>query len=628
MSTGAVGLAQAPVRSSETSRVNWRPFCVAAVYALVLAAAILRHEPWADEAQAWLLARDASLWDLWTRLMHYEGSPGIWQTLLHFVVRIGVPYSAYRWIPGILAFSAVWMLVRYAPLPLFLRVLLPFTYFLCYQYAVIARSYALLAPLLFATALIYPQAPRKPVLFTTLLCLIAGVSVHGFVIASCIWLAAYGPVVLRWREWPRADRRYMILAAAIYFLVLIAYMLSAWPAKDVAFAEHRGLGNLHFLVPVTKGTLAAAFTGDWITSVAVVVVSLPFLWRGGGWLFFVPMTAILCLFGTLVYAQVWHFGIFFLAWLFAIWISTFRTPITKPVIVALCVVIACQLYWTGQALYYDWNEPYSGSLAAAQYFQRAGVPPGGLYAIGYSSTAIQPYFPSNLYSDFDGGGHAAYWDWSKRNPANDPVSLMRSAKREMVLVGFKENGEKIHWANLLHLLGYQPLQHFEGHTFWQTATFEAESFDLYRQGPPENAPPAVSAIDVADPDQSVQLLTGFYPVEMNKWRWAAKKFSVALKPPPGSEHKGAKLVLNMYLPPIQTRLLGAITLQADVDGTPVGTRTFTEPGVYAFSADVPASALQSKLVTVNFNLDKAVSNLKNDPREMGTVVNGVGFEPQ
>ncbi|HMD48535.1 MAG TPA: hypothetical protein VKG79_05535, partial [Bryobacteraceae bacterium] len=186
MSTGAVGLAQAPVRSSETSRVNWRPFCVAAVYALVLAAAILRHEPWADEAQAWLLARDASLWDLWTRLMHYEGSPGIWQTLLHFVVRIGVPYSAYRWIPGILAFSAVWMLVRYAPLPLFLRVLLPFTYFLCYQYAVIARSYALLAPLLFATALIYPQAPRKPVLFTTLLCLIAGVSVHGFVIASCI----------------------------------------------------------------------------------------------------------------------------------------------------------------------------------------------------------------------------------------------------------------------------------------------------------------------------------------------------------------------------------------------------------------------------------------------------------
>jgi len=476
--------------------------------------------------------------------------------------------------------------------------------------------------------LIFPLAGKKPFLFATLLCLIAGVSVHGVVIASCIWLAAYGPMILRWREWPHAEQRRVILASAIYFLALCAFMLSAWPAKDVAFAEHRGLGNLHFLVPVTKGTLAAAFTGDWITSVAVVLVSLPFLWRGGGWLFFVPMTVVLCLFGTLVYAQVWHFGLFFLAWLFALWISTFRTTITKPVILALCGVIACQLYWTAHALYYDWTEPYSGSLAAVEYFKRAGVPKGGLYAIGYSSTAIQPYFASNLYSDFDGGGRAAYWDWSKRNPANDPASLLRSAKREMVLVGYKEAGEETRWANFLHWLGYQPVQHFEGNTFWQAAPFESESFDLYRQGPPENAPPAVSMIDVADPDQSLQLLNGFYAVEMNKWRWAAKKFSVALKPPAGSEHNGAKLVLSVYLPPVQTQLLGAITLRADVNGLPVGTRTFTEPGLYTFSAAVPASALQSNLVAVDFNLDKAVSDMKNDPREMGAVINAVGFEPR
>jgi len=626
MSTTAVGVSPATVRSSETTRINVWPFCAIGIYALVLVVAILHHEPWADEAQAWLLARDASLWNLWTHLMHYEGSPGIWQTMLHFLMHMGLPYSGYRWISGILAFSGAWLLIRYAPLPLFVRLLLPFTYFLCFQYAVIARSYALLAPLMFAAAWMFQQAAKRPFLFTLLLCLIAGVSVHGVVIASCIWLAACGPVALRWREWPRGEQRRILLAATVYFLVLIAFILSAWPAQDVAFAEHRGLGNLHFFWPVAKGTLSAAFTGDWISSLAVIAISLPFLWRGGGWLFFVPMTAVLLLFGTLVYAQVWHFGIFFLAWLFAIWISTFRTSITKPMIAALCVVIACQLYWSAQALYYDWNEPYSGSLAAAQYLKRAGIPSGGLYAIGYSSTAIQPYFSSNLYSDFNMGG-PAYWDWSKRNSANDPVSLLRSARREMVLVGYKEKGEETHWANLLHLLGYQPVQQFEGNTFWQTAKFEEESFDLYRQGAPGAAPSAVSSIDIADPDQSVQLLTGFYAVEMNKWRWAAKKFSVALKPPPGSEHNGAKLVLSLYLPPIQTQLLGAITLKADVDGTPVGTRTFTEPGVYTFSAAVPASDLQSRLVTVNFNLDKAVSNLKNDPREMGTVVNAVGFEP-
>src|SRR5271154_7221751 len=101
-------------------------------------------------------------------------------------------------------------------------------------------------------------------------------------------------------------RRRMILAAAVYCAGLIFFMLCAWPAQDVAFAEHRGLANLHFLGVVTKGSLAAAFTGDWITSVVVIAITLPFLWRGGGWLFFVPTTVILCVFGTLVYAQVWH----------------------------------------------------------------------------------------------------------------------------------------------------------------------------------------------------------------------------------------------------------------------------------------------------------------------------------
>jgi hypothetical protein len=628
MSSAAIGISPVSVHPQQNTNVALWPFCAVAVYALLLVTTILRHEPWADEAQAWLLARDAGLWDLWAHLLHYEGSPGIWQTLLHFVVRTGMPYYAYRWIPGALAFSAVWMLTRYAPLPLFVRLLLPFTYFLCYQYAVIARSYALLAPLMFGAALVFQQAAKKPFLFTTLLCLIAGVSVHGVVISMCICFTAYYPVVRRWRDWARTEQRRMILAAAAYFLILIFFMLCAWPAKDVAFAEHRGLGNLHFLGVVTKGTLAAAFTGDWMTSLAVIAITLPFLWRGGGWLMFVPATVILCVFGTLVYAQVWHFGIFFLAWLFAIWISSFRTRVTKPVIIALCAVIACQIYWTSQALYSDWTRAYSGSLAAAQYFQRNGVPSGGLYGIGYSSTAIQPYFSSNLYSDFNGGGHAAYWDWSKRNSADDPSALFRSRKRDQVLVGYKIRAEQAHWANLLHLLGYTQTLHFEGNLFWQAGIFESESFDLYSKGRPEDAPPAVSAIDVADPSAAAQLLTGFYDVEMNKWRWAQKKFSVALKPPSGSERNGAKLVLKMYLPPIQTQLLGVITLRAEVDGTPLESRTFTAPGAYTYSSAVPSEALQSNLVTADFALDKAVTTLKTDAREMGTVVTWVGFESQ
>jgi len=627
MTSAAVKLSPAPARADSKVAPRLLSFCAAAVYILLVGATILHHEPWADEAQAWLLARDASLWDIWIRLMHYEGSPGIWQTLLHALVRMGLPYSAYNFIPGALGFAAVWMLIRYAPLPLAVRLLLPFTYYLFYQYAVVARSYALLAPLMFATALVFRQAAQKPFLFSALLCLIAGVSVHGVVISACIWLVAYYPVLLRWRGYTRSEHSRMLAAGAIYGVVLILFVLCAWPAKDVAFAEHRGLSNLHFLWDVTKGTLAAAFTGDWMASVAVIALSMPFLWRGGGWLFFVAVTVILCVFGTLVYAQVWHFGIFFLAWLFAIWISTFRARITKPVIVALAAVIACQCYWTVQATYYDWTQRYSGSLEAAQYLRRTGIPPGGLYAIGYSSTAIQPYFSANLYSDFNQGGRAAYWDWSKRNTADDPTSLFTSRRRDLVLVGYKIKSEQSRWASLLSLLGYDRAEQFAGNTFWQAGIFESESFDLYRKGSGSSARHTVSAINIADPDDSIQLLSGFYAVEMHAWRWAAKKFSVVLKPPAGAERNGARLVLKLYLPPSQTQLLGAITLRADVDGHPLDARTFSEPGAYTYAAAIPPADLQSQLVTANFYLDKAVTNLKTDPRELGTVVNAIGFEP-
>src|SRR5579872_4891876 len=73
--------------------------------AAVLFAGVAYHEAWADEAQSWLLGRDASLFDLWTRLLHYEGSPGLWQTLLHLLVRAGLPYWGMNVLSGLLGFA-------------------------------------------------------------------------------------------------------------------------------------------------------------------------------------------------------------------------------------------------------------------------------------------------------------------------------------------------------------------------------------------------------------------------------------------------------------------------------------------------------------------------------------------
>jgi hypothetical protein len=596
-----------------TRRDTALTFLCLGVYVVLVAITIHHHEPWADEAQSWLLARDPSLAELWGHLLHYEGTPGLWQTLVHVLIRLDLPYSAYGFVSGSLGLIAVYLLLRYAPFPLFIRILLPFTYYLCYQYVVIARSYALIAPLLFGIATVYANAERRPILMTTLLCLLAGVSVHGFIISACIWATLYGPLLLR-------PRRGIVLAALAYYAVLGIFLLCAWPAHDVAFAEHRGLTNLHLLPDVVKSGLAGAFTGYWVTALVVIALSAPFLWRGGGWLFFLLATVAFFLFSTIVYAQLWHFGILFLAWLFAIWISAYKTRLTAPTLLALIAAVGFQCYWTAAAIRYDWNHDYSGSLAAAQYLRQNGLPPGGLYAIGYPSTAVQPYFPANIYSDFHGG---AYWDWSKRNTADDPAALFASDRRELVLVGYKNQSEKERWANLLALLGYGIARHFDGGTFWQTRVFEDESYDLYHK---TSEPHATSSVNMADPAQAAQLLNGFYAIE-GKSRWTTRNFSVLLKAPPGAERSGAELSLQLYIPDAQIQKLGAMTLSADVGGVQLPASTFSRSNQYTYSAHVPAEALRSGFAVVNFRLDKSAIGLNGDARELGVVVTGVSLAP-
>jgi hypothetical protein len=590
------------------------------VYALLAGLTVHRHEPWADEAHSWLLGRDASLAELWRHLLHYEGTPGLWQSCLHVLIRLGLPYPEYGYVPAFLSLAAVVLLLRYAPLPLFIRILLPFTYFLCYQYAVIARSYAFIAPLLFGIAVIYPNAVRKPVLTTALLCLLAGVSVHGFLISVCIWATLNGPLLFEWRRMRSSERRTFALQAMTYWAVLIFLLICAWPARDVAFAEHRGLANLYLLADVTKAGLAGAFTGYWITSLALIALSTPLLWRGGGWRFFLLVNIALFLFGTLVYAQLWHFGILFLAWLFAIWISAAKTPVTAPTVLALIIAIGVQCYWTASAIGYDWDHAYSGSLAAAQYLRQSGLPAGGLYAIGYPTVAVQPYFPANIYSNFHGGG---YWDWSKRNHAGDPAALFASVRRELVLVGYKNLSEKQYWAGLLRLLGYGVTQHFEGRTFWQTGVFELESYDLYGSEFPSRAS---SSVNMADPSQSAQLLNGFYNIE-GKSRWTARNFTVLLKGLPGSNPQSAELALKLYIPDSQIQKLGAITLRGEVSGRELPAQTFSQSSEYTYSARVPAEALRSGFAVLNFRLDKSSGGRNGDARDLGIVVTEVGLRP-
>ena len=60
---------------------RWLPWLLLAAFAALGIVLVLHHEPWRDEADVWLMARDAPLKDLFLRA-GYVGSPSLWYYLL------------------------------------------------------------------------------------------------------------------------------------------------------------------------------------------------------------------------------------------------------------------------------------------------------------------------------------------------------------------------------------------------------------------------------------------------------------------------------------------------------------------------------------------------------------------
>ena len=234
--SGASGLAARPW--------TWIESLVLAAYALVVALGLTWHEPWADEAQAWLLARDSGWWHMMLHGIRYEGSPGLWHSLLWVLVRLHVSFAGMHWVSAAVAAAGVWVLLRYSPFPLLLRILLPFGFWLAYQDAVVARSYVLFAVLAFTAAAMlrswmHPGAyPKLPRLFglAAVLGLMANISVHGFV--ASLGFALVALAVLRRKSRAGVPARWALPALVLcaFWIVAVATTL---PTSDQSFIAGR-----------------------------------------------------------------------------------------------------------------------------------------------------------------------------------------------------------------------------------------------------------------------------------------------------------------------------------------------------------------------------------------------------
>jgi hypothetical protein len=127
------------------------------------------------------------------------------------------------------------------------------------------------------------------------------------------------------------------------------------------------------------------------------------------------------------------------------------------------------------------------------------------------------------------------------------------------------------------------------------------------------------SVTMGDPRSAQQLVSGFYDIEDNAWRWTSKQFVVELGTPAGAAGRGATLEFRFAVPAVVIEKNQSVTLSAAVDGNVLPPETYTKAGDYTYKQDVPPALLGRESVKVSFEVDKPITPGGADERVLGVI---------
>lgn len=381
-------------------------------YMAVVAVVMYFHEPWFDEAQSWLIARDSSFADLLTLRPHYEGHPPLWTLLLSIPAKTGVPYEIG--LKGVQFLCAAllggWLIFR-APFNRLTIALLPFTYFICFQYGVTARPYALLCVSLLMVAHYWKYADSKPsntwklVLSLVLMC---AISAYGIAIAAgfaLAWVVRSVQIAgIKNAVCEIFSNINRLLGWILLAFVGFASIACIWPAANAFGSRATFSGNSHliqflyFIFVVPSESMFTAFAGDVslrrmslgiLPTIICVLISILI------WAFAICIAKRRKMLVSLIlpyltfaiiatqYFTLHHAGIVFVFFIAQLWMCVANKPLNFDITLAnklsnkcaftqsiIVILLAPSLIWNIFACVNDIRFDYSGSRALAQFIQR------------------------------------------------------------------------------------------------------------------------------------------------------------------------------------------------------------------------------------------------------------------
>ena len=194
---------------------------------------IVRHEPWRDELQAWMVARDAhSLLGVFQNVK-YEGNPALWHLLLFAVTRVSGNPFAMAVVHILISTLVIAVFARYTALPPLSKVLFTFGYAAFFEFNLISRGYALGLLFLMAFCALYPQRDRRLLASALVLALAANTSPFGLMLSVALGAHLLFDHLVRLRRTASYPR--VAAAGAVLLAGSILSVVQIYPEADNTF---------------------------------------------------------------------------------------------------------------------------------------------------------------------------------------------------------------------------------------------------------------------------------------------------------------------------------------------------------------------------------------------------------
>lgn len=367
---------------------------------------VLHHEPWRDEAHVWVSAREDSIGQM-VESVRYAPTPLAWQILLVPFARIGFPYMTMNVLHAILAIVAVGLLLRFGKIPVLTKILFMFSYYMAYEYAVIARNYVLTIVSLWCIATLYDKRLAKPILYGVFVSLLFQTNVYSAAPAAALFVSFCWDVYKRKKITLQQSIAVILMIATGVFTFILYVPNSQLPNPMIpenALVELRRIMInaiasplfMKFIVRSPEGmnmgitTLTGiVFVGFFVTMVRKKAVLL-MAGATSMWLF---LTNVFLQRGTLR-----HHGLFLVYMVFFLWISSRRCFASRIMYGGLHLLLFLSMASTIYVYAMEYRYDFSGSRDMARFIASSGIDRETVVMYTASDgEAILPYIPGKQF---------------------------------------------------------------------------------------------------------------------------------------------------------------------------------------------------------------------------------------